>query len=115
MKCDHTCIECDKHETGSWMTSCAERLIDAELCFNCEFWSDYVARRHDSAVVRVGGKHYYIGPENSAPNSCKGYGGTKWVIKFHDGRDVISTNLWHQGVIPDRFSARLPDNAEFVK
>ena len=36
------------------------------------------------------------------------------MIRFTDGREVITHNLWHQGTIPKHFRARLPDNAVFV-
>jgi hypothetical protein len=68
----------------------------------------------DPAIARVGGKHYAIGPERRGDKQLCGFGGAKFIIQFFDGRRVETMNLWHQGVIPEHFRIRLPDNAEFL-
>ncbi len=45
----------------------------------------------------------------------RGFGGREFRIRFYDGRtDVVTRNLWHQGIIPEHYRALLPDNAEWV-
>lgn len=115
MRCDHVCVECDKSEKGCWMDTLAKRLRDKQLCFNCDFWIGYVRYKDSPKAVRINGNHYWLGSTPaSSPNSNKGYGGCLFRIKFSGGRKVRTTDLWHQGEIPERFQARLPDNAEFV-
>lgn len=55
------------------------------------------------------GCHYWIGDENV--ECCRGFGGDKFVIRFKDGKEVTTTNLWYQGAIPKHFQKILPDNA----
>lgn len=85
------------------------------LCFSCYFWLGIAFKvlPDDKNSVRVEGHHYYINPEDIGTDVkwCRGHGGRKYIIKFNDGREVISTNLWHQGEIPPHFAEILPDNA----
>lgn len=80
------------------------------------FWQPHIEKRNDPDHVVVKGVHYIIGAEDpSIKRNWRGFGGDRYHIKFHDGRTVVSTNLWCQGPIPARFREQLPDNAEFVK
>jgi hypothetical protein len=88
-------------------------------CFTWEHWN--AIQRSDKTAdkdrfVIVDGKHYAIGNESApGPSHCRGFGGSRFRIRFHDGRYVESTNLWHQGTITDDFRADMPDNAVFVR
>jgi len=88
------------------------------LCFGCGFWHEKIelARTAADRVVRVNGRHFMIGdePQPGAYRNGLGHGGFRFVIRFTDGREVTSHNLWGQGEIPERFRDRLPDNARFV-
>lgn len=88
-------------------------------CFNWECWNQIAERDRgvDAArAVVVNGTHYYLGDENErGPSRFRGFGGNRFVIRFLDGRTVTSTNLWHQGEVPQEFAEQLPDNAEFVR
>ena len=84
------------------------------LCFTCCFWMEYVFLRDAADVVRKDGKHMAIGPAGKPP-WVRGCGGSRFEIRFSDGRVVTTDNLWHQGTIPDRFRERLPDNAVSVE
>lgn len=88
-------------------------LIKYNLCFHCDHWRGLVLKAGDSNSVRVKHRHYQIGPE-TGPKQWRGHGGSKFIVRFNDGREVVSTDLWHQGTIPEYFWDRLPDNAEFV-
>lgn len=112
----HVCIECGATEDVSrWMRSCGERLTERQLCFSCDHWTSLEDRGNGpdkDRVVRFEGVHYIIGPEVGAgPTWMRGLGGARILIRFHDGREVVTTNLWCQGNIPERFRSRLPDNA----
>lgn len=121
MKNNHTCKECGVHEIGNWIDSCAERLEREQLCFHCDFWYALIKIANDSRVARIEGCHYLIGVEPK-PSDYKcshylglGLGGSEFRIRFYDGREVITHNLWYQGEIPERFKSRLSDNAVFVE
>ncbi len=109
-----------------------ERLESVGICADCDFWIEKWQMRNDENVARIGGEHYIYGHslqdyevnlndslESIAKNwvpAKKGYGmgGSKTIIKFNDGRIVITNDLWHQGTIPERFKHTMPDNAEMV-
>ena len=106
------CVICNKEIEKS---SFSHKIICSDECFYIDFWNDKVQGKNDINVVRIKGEQYYIGKENNDGNKFKGFGGHKSVIKFFDGREVVTTNLWHNGVIPEDFRERLPDNAEFSR
>ncbi len=80
-------------------------------CHTCSFWASQLVETSDRVVVN--GRHYWVGPRSTGPKHCKGHGGHEFHITFHDGRKVVTDNLWCQGAIPECFRDRLPDNATF--
>lgn len=84
-------------------------------CFTCQFWTEKMVPhfRDSPMTARIGGRHYRIGPERAG--GFRGFGGARFIIQFHDGRKVVTTNLWSQGEIPEAYREQLPDNATFVK
>lgn len=88
---------------------------DDGICFKCDFWKSHWLRdleRSDWVVIK--GHHYVIGSENDPPKA-RGFGGSKFIIEFFDGRKVETTNLWHQGEITPWWREKMPDNAKFVE
>ena len=88
-------------------------------CFTCWFWNMQYEHRltcPERSVI-VDGTAYLIGeePEDGKGGWGSGFGGNEFVIKFHDGREVVSHNLWCQGDIADNYADKLPDNAVFTK
>lgn len=80
------------------------------------YWKQLIEQREQPSHVRVNGSHYFIGPERpTTPRQQRGTRGDRYTIKFQDGRQVVTTNLWQQGPIPAQFREQLPDNAEFIK
>ncbi len=63
----------------------------------------------DPRLVIATGHAYSIGSSDDYP---KGFGGSRFLICFHDGREIITDSLWHLGDIPAEWRSRLPDNAE---
>ena len=107
----------DKTEAprGNWSmsTHSLQTALDSAK-FRREFWDSKLDIKDDARTARVDGRHYWIGREDApAYEGCRGFGGSLFIIKFHDGRRVESTNLWTQGVIPPSYRDRLPDNAVF--
>jgi hypothetical protein len=114
MKCDHKCKECGGQEQGNWMDDVSIKLALRELCHTCDFWHEKILIKDDPETARIDGTHYRVGQE-SVRGLFQGFGGHKFVIQFADGREVTTTNLWHQGPIPERFADRLPNNAVFLQ
>lgn len=105
------------HECGGEIKYCydhKDRLAKKVECFLCDFWSSLVGK-DGIIVVRNDGKrhHYQIGPD-TGEKSWKGFGGDRWRILFEDGRVIETTDLWHQGDVPERFHDRFPVTARFI-
>lgn len=106
-----TCSECSKEvEVGRFSEPTNGEMIKQELCFNCHFWTKRVEEFDNYHRFVANGTHYTIADEHS-PSSFRGYGGARWVVTFYDGREVLTSNLWCQGDVPEHFRARLPDTA----
>lgn len=73
-------------------------------------WGEVLDRQQtlDPHLVIADGHGYTIGNEDDYP---KGFGGRRWQVTFYDGREIITTSLWHMGDIPADWRERLPDNA----
>jgi hypothetical protein len=107
------CNECGAKDYPR-LTCDADKLRERGVCFYCNCWIDRLPMRDEARVARIGGYHYVIGKEDpNIPLRNRGSAGQKYVIHFFDGREVTTTNLWHQGEIPAHFRERLPDNAEW--
>ena len=76
------------------------------------FWEDQLKSRTDAFVIK--GEHYRIGSE-SDPKKFKGMGGAKHIIQAKNGERIVTTNLWHQGTVPEEYRELLPDSASFVR
>lgn len=78
---------------------------------------DYYQRIYDRLQSNdprlvIADRHVYtIGKETDYP---RGFGGQRWVIQFHDGREEITVSLWHQGKVPAQWAEKLPDNARVL-
>ena len=110
---EYKCVECGTEgDANKFLRDVARSLFEQKLCFTCHHWARLLELADDPKTVRAKGHHYRIGPEGEP---FSGFAGTKFVVKFYDGRVVTTTNLWHQGEIPERFRGRMLDNAVFEK
>lgn len=110
------CRKCGHIETGTYLMGTEKELRRLGFCLNCEFWLKKAKLRHDPNMVVVAGQTYWITPD--APKGYGGFighGGALFVIRFLDGREIRSRNLWFTGGVPPHWRAFLPDNAVFAK
>lgn len=93
-----------------------KEMLEQKLCFTCHFWQDKIRWRSEGnpKAAVINGQHNMIEPDESGDRRWSGCGGREFKIKFNDGRQVVTHNLWHQGSIPERFRNVLTDNAVFV-
>lgn len=109
------CVECGEILELNYCEPYKTAIQTVETCFNCLFWVGYVETQGNPTHAIIGGRHFVISPDQ--PKGYRGFlghGGAEFTIKFHDGREVVSRNLWAQGRVPEHFRGRLPDNAVFV-
>lgn len=94
-----------------------EQLKTKGLCFRCDFWLRYVeSDPTDPRAVVIKGEHFMIGDEERKHRGeMRGFAGRKFIIEKLTGERIVTTNLWYQGKIPQRFRDKLPDNAKFIK
>lgn len=104
------CIICEKKIEKSSYTNA---ILCSSECFYFHFWNEKVEAKNNPMIARINGKQYHISDENSK-SFFRGFGGLKLKIRFFDGREIVTTNLWHNGVISESHKKLLPDNAEFI-
>ena len=104
------CPTCGQELGKSW--SDENSMKKNGECFECALWRERLPLVGNPDVAIIDGTFYTIGDEND-PSSFRGFGGDKFVIKFKDGREVITTNLWCGGNISDAWKDKFPDNADF--
>lgn len=112
------CRECSGKVEMNYGDDKNMKMMALSLCFGCLFWHELWVIRDSKDVARINGKHYILGAEASLddlPADERGMGGGQAIIQFEDGRRVVSTNLWFQGEIDQRWKLRLRDNAQFVR
>jgi len=104
------CPTCNQ-EIGKFVSD--ERSIKEKgECFECALWRKRLPLVKNSNVAIIDGTFYTIGDEDSK-DPFRGFGGDKFVIKFKDGREVTTTNLWCGGHISEHWRPQFPDNANF--
>ena len=109
MKCSICGKEFDKTGYGSkYSTICS---ICSSKCFKKAFWHEKVDRKDEYLIIE--GVCYYVGDENDK-GSFRGFGGRKFFIRKRNGQLLKTTNLWHQGEVPEEFRDELRNNAEFI-
>lgn len=113
-----SCKECGTVDTLRWDDSTNKRLVEWQVCFTCYHWLENMEldKAQPDIFAIVDAHHYVIGTEPSAnaPRYLLGFGGARKHFRFHDGREVISHNVWYQGKIPNHFRERMPDNAVII-
>jgi hypothetical protein len=82
--------------------------------FSAFFWAEKVdwLNKGNQKVARIKGQHYVI--EDEGATFFRGCGGHKHKIKYFSGEEIVTTNLWHQGEIPEELKEILKDNAEWI-
>lgn len=107
------CKMCGATERLQWIESTKAELIKHQLCFTCNFWRERLERHQDNPnSVIIDNTAYMIGREDEL-HVFRGFGGARFVICFDDGREVVTTNLWCQGGIPDIWKPFFRNNAHF--
>ena len=81
-------------------------------CFECSLWRERLSLIGQPDVAIIDCTFYTIGDEDSK-DPFRGFGGDKFVIRFKDGREVVTTNLWCGGDISEHWKSQFPNNADF--
>jgi hypothetical protein len=103
----HTAIYKGNQHIGTVPHGKVQEQIDHHERIREKHWSG-IAMFKDDRQVFANGTAYRIGSPDDNP---RGFGGSVWLIKFFDGREVRCNSLWCLGDIPADWRDRLPDNA----
>jgi hypothetical protein len=105
------CSKCGLPEgfTIEFIPRTKDELIAHKLCFNCNFWRQYVG--NPKSIV-IDGEHFVDGGKTTL--EPRGHGGRQFKIKMKDGTVIETNNLWYQGKIPPIYRKDIPDNAVFI-
>lgn len=110
------CKICGKEEDPSRFGFGVKDELEKEChCFECHFWASRLEEDKNlppHTVCMIDGGHYIIEDENDKSH-FRGFGGDKFVIKFNDGTEVTTTNLWYQGKPQGYWKEKFPNNANF--
>lgn len=107
------CPTCGKELGTSSLYSSDERSMKEHgECFECSFWRDRLPLVGKPNIAIIDGTFYTIDDEDSK-DPFRGFGGDKFVIRFKDGREITTTNLWCGGDIPEYWKPQFPNNADF--
>lgn len=109
------CKKCGRMFGASYEKETKAKMLAAGICFSCNFWTEYVQQRDNPRIARIKGAHWCANPTSKEDSRFLGCGGRKFRIRWRDGREEETNNLWHQGTIPEHFRDELPDNADFVE
>ena len=92
----------------------AEEALQKHIKFTEGFWNEKVRWKENGdrtaagqICFRIDGQHYV-----GVPGKPAGYGHHEFAI-LKDGEE-IKCELWTQGVIPEEYRDRLPDNATWA-
>ena len=85
---------------------------------HASFWQALAQQDRDGEVVaELGGirRRFWLSPARAAvsrdPAWMLGSGGHRWIIRFTDGRDVVTNDLMGSGPVPAQFHHLFPVNA----
>jgi len=92
------------------------KLLDQQACHGCGFWLDRAAddqgRNKNYHVITPDWEHYVMIDEEVGMR-FRGFGGRSFTVNWLDPerQPTVTTNLWHQGEIPELHRHRFKINA----
>ncbi len=104
------CVICGKEIEKSRYSNA---VLCSGKCFDAYFWRKIVAEKNKHIIIN-GSCYCDAGNiENPSRYEFLGHSGRRFWIRFFNGKEITTNNLWYQGQIPDEFRSELPDTAEF--
>lgn len=111
-----TCKHCGTEARLYFTDDVIAKLQEQEACHECGFWIDQADedRTGASHLVTPDWEHYRIGAEDGGP--FRGFGGHPFRVVWLDPEREATetTNLWHQGQIPERHHHRFEVNGALL-
>lgn len=109
------CVECLSPQVLGYVDERERHMREHRLCFGCSFWIEKMEDRRPEVFYADGCRYTILPDPPKGFRGFVGHGGAEFRIRFNDGREVVSRNLWTQGVVPKHFRERMPDTAIFLR
>ena len=114
-----TCQWCGEDTILYFADEVIAKLQRQKACHGCGFWLDRIhddrTVNSDRYVVTQAFHHYIVADENSG-RIFRGFGGRPWLVEWFDDRDpTYTTDLWHQGEVPEMFRESMTPNARLTE
>jgi len=111
-----SCKECGGVITLNYIGKVPDTLIQKQLCFSCNHWSEIIDNKDNERTVIVKSTVYWRKDFRKIEKHLEhvlGFSGHVFNIKMKSGETYTTNDLWCSGDIPDRFKSRLPDKNTF--
>jgi hypothetical protein len=105
------CQICGEIENLTYTEERQRQLAHHRICFSCNFWVERFWFHLTDPQSVICNREAYMARDTPLERRFRGYGGRKFTFYMLDGRTIVSTDVWHQGEVPEHFSHLLPDNA----
>jgi hypothetical protein len=106
------CIHCSAKIDFRYVASVNQELLDHKECFTCNHFMQRTRMLPNDRHIVINNEMYWIGDETSSSSLLRGYGGRRFLI-IRDNERIVTTNLWHNGTVPEHLRQYLPNNAVF--
>lgn len=104
-----TCIECGEEIDYVYIEEVSAEMAANSMCFLDNYWRTQQTTERDRAFVTPNYNHYRI--EDAEETRIRGFGGRTFKVHYLTGEEATTSNLWHQGVIPEHWRDRFPVTA----
>lgn len=108
------CKECGSEvNLNNWMPEFKAKLAERGVCHKCDYWVDRLPKTINQIVIN--GEVFQIDNNHPKRKSSAGHGGREFIFKRIGCNEIErTTNLWYNGIVPEHFKLRIPDNAVFL-
>ncbi len=102
-------VKCAQDGCATKVEVLKEQANIKHWCKDCRVWLKRASLAKYRSI-RYKGRHYTEG--GSVLHGIRGSGGEVFRIKFKDGHELETSDLWPNGDVPKRFKSKLPDNVK---
>ncbi len=104
------CVICGKEIEESQYSNA---VLCSGKCFTVHFWQRIIAEKDKHIIINNECCYDGGNVDNPSRYMFMGSSGRRFWIRFFDGQEITTNNLWYQGEIPKEFREQLPNTADF--
>lgn len=104
------CVLCSSPDLAHGLNR--STILSSRTCWNCLFWLERYEQMSGPDRVCTEDYHLYAIGNGVGPSSSRGFGGRTWTVRFTDGREVHTNDLWDCGpIVPEHLRHLFTPNA----